>query len=433
MSSKTSSFSFLFYVSKTKLQKSGEAPLLLKINVNGRRIVMNLKQSVNPGDWDSGKGRVAGRNDQAKLVNEYIDAVRYKVRQKYNELIQLNDEITPEMLRDAILGINGSAMRTIVTVWEDHLEGMRKLIGKETTRATCQKYSSALNHIRKFLKWQYRTSDISVKAIDPEFISNFSLYLKTTGNCSHNTTAKFLQTFKRVVNICIRNGWMVKDPFVGINMKLKIVDRAYLNETELYKLATLDIPVERVARIRDFFLFSCYTGLAYIDLKNLKRQEIEPGESETGYWIRTKRQKTGISTNVPLLELPYLIINKYNKLESLRPSDPVLPIPSNQKMNAYLKELADLCSIEKELTFHIARHTFATTVTLMNGVPIESVSKMLGHTNLKSTQHYAKVVDKKLGEDMAALAAKLSMKKPVLPTATKVQPVRRAKRTPVTR
>jgi site-specific recombinase XerD len=433
MSSKTSSFSFLFYVSKTKLQKSGEAPLLLKINVNGRRIVMNLKQSVNPGDWDSGKGRVAGRNDQAKLVNEYIDAVRYKVRQKYNELIQLNDEITPEMLRDAILGINGSAMRTIVTIWEDNLESMRRLIGKETTKGTCQKYNSALTHLKKYLRWQYRVSDISIKSIDPQFIDNFSLYLRTNGNCGHNTSVKFLQTFRRIILICLRNGWIIKDPFVGIVMKLKVVDRPYLNEEELHRLAEFDTDIDRIARVRDFFLFSCYTGLAYIDVKNLKRQDIEPGESETGYWIRTKRQKTGVRTNVPILEIPYLIINKYNKLESLLPSDPVLPVPSNQKMNAYLKELADLCSIEKELTFHIARHTFATTVTLMNGVPIESVSKMLGHTNLKSTQHYAKVVDKKLGEDMAALAAKLSMKKPVAPPVTQVQPVRRAKRTPVTR
>ena len=338
MSSRTSSFSLLFYVSKTKVQKSGEVPLLLKINVNGRRLVINLKQSVNPNDWDTGKGRVAGRTDQAKLVNNFIEAVRYKVRQKYNELIQLSDEITPEMLRDAILGINNSAVRTIVAVWEDHLEGMRKLIGKETTRATCQKYNAALHHIQRFLKWQYRVSDISVKSIDPEFISNFSLYLKTTGNCSHNTTAKFLQTFKRVVNICIRNGWMAKDPFVGVNMKFKVVDRAYLNEEELHRLAELDIDVERIARVRDFFLISCYTGLAYIDLKNLKRQEIEAGDSETGLWIRTRRQKTGIRTNVPLLELPCLIINKYNRLDSLRPTDPVLPIPSNQKMNAYQPE-----------------------------------------------------------------------------------------------
>ena len=432
MSSRTSSFSLLFYVSKTKVQKNGEAPLLLKINVNGRRLVLNLKRSVNPNDWDSTKGKVSGRSDQARVVNEYIEAVRFKFRQKYNELLQLNDEVTPEMIRDAIMGVNGGAIRTIIPVWEDHLEGMRKLIGKETTKATCQKYSAALNHIKRFIKSHYRVSDISVKSIDPEFISNFTLYLKTTGNCSHNTAAKFLQTFKRIFNICLRNGWAVKDPFVGVNMKPKIVDRPYLTEEELHRLAAFETDIDRIAKVRDFFIFSCYTGLAYIDLKNLKRQQIETGTSETGYWIRTKRQKTGVRASVPLLLLPYQIIKKYNKLESLRSTDPVLPIPSNQKMNAYLKELADFCGINKPLSFHIARHTFATTVTLMNGVPIESVSKMLGHTNLRSTQHYAKVVDKKVEEDMAALALKLSSKMPSS-KAIVATPTRRAKRPSVSR
>lgn len=428
MSSKTSSFSLLFYVSKTKVQKNGEVPLLMKININGSRLVLNLRRSVNPSDWDSAKGKVGGRTDQARVTNDYIEAVKFKFRQKYNELIHLNDSITPEMLRDAVLGINSGAVRTIVTVWESHLDGLRKLLGKETTKATCQKYHVALKHVQKFLKLEYKTLDISLKSIDPEFISKFTLYLKTTGKCSHNTTIKFLQTFKRIVIICLRNGWIVKDPFLGVSLKLKIVDRPYLNEEELQRLIELEPTCERISRIRDFFLFSCYTGLAYIDLKNLKRQEVEMGSSETGYWIRTKRQKTGIKTSVPLLQLPYQIINKYNKLDKLRPTDPILPIPSNQKMNAYLKEVAELCNINKPLSFHIARHTFATTVTLMNGVPIESVSKMLGHTNLKSTQHYAKVVDKKVEEDMAALALKLSSKTPTV-EALMAQPKRRAKRT----
>jgi site-specific recombinase XerD len=301
---------------------------------------------------------------------------------------------------------------------------MRKLIGKETTKATCQKYSAALNHLKRFLKQKHRTSDLSLKSIDPEFVSNFSLYLKTTGGCGHNTTVKFLQTFKKIYGICIRNGWATKDPFVGVSMKSKVIDRHYLNEEELVSLIEFETDLERISKVRDFFIFSCYTGLAYIDLKNLKRQQIEAGNSETGFWIRTKRQKTGVSTSVPLLALPYQIINKYNQLEYLNSNDPVLPVLSNQKMNAYLKELADLCGITKPLSFHIARHTFATTVTLMNGVPIESVSKMLGHSSLRSTQHYAKVVDKKLEDDMATLALKLKSKKQEI----KVVDIRRAKR-----
>ena len=217
-----------------------------------------------------------------------------------------------------------------------------------------------------------------------------------------------MQLFKKIINICLRNRWMQLDPFVGLNLKLKVVDRQYLNQAELNKLINYNSPVDHMNRIRDFFVFSCFTGLAYIDIKNLKRKEIECFES--CYWIRTKRQKTGVNTNVPLLEIPYNILLKYSDLDRLRENDPVLPIPTNQRMNACLKELAICCGINKELTFHIARHTFATTVTMTNGVPIESVSKMLGHTNIKSTQHYAKIVDKKVGDDMAALAQKLNLK-----------------------
>jgi len=433
MSSARSNFSVTFCISRTKLNQQGEVPVLMKININGDRAVVNLKRTVRPKDWNTPSGRLSGNSKTAKQLNELIDTLHFKARSKYNELLNESDVVSAAMLRDAILGINSAKSRDIIEIWSEHLEEMRALIGKGVSSATVQKYGSALRHLRRFILVKYRARQMSVKSIDPDFILKFSNYLKTQGGCGHNTSVKFMQTFRTIVKICIRNAWIIKDPFVGFQMKLKIVDRAYLTENELEALASFDSNIERLVKVRDFFLFSCYTGLAYIDIKNLRKRDITPSPSETGLWIRTKRQKTDVVTHVPLLNIPLEIINRYGSLDKMRTDDPVLPIPSNQKMNAYLKELADLCSIEKELTFHIARHTFATTVTLMNGVPIESVSKMLGHTNLKSTQHYAKVVDKKLGEDMAALAAKLSMKKPVAPPVTQVQPVRRAKRTPVTR
>ena len=207
----------------------------------------------------------------------------------------------------------------------------------------------------------------------------------------------------------MRNGWLQKDPFANINLSLKEVDRPYLNKEELTRLEEFSTPIDRLNRVRDFFVFSCYTGLAYADVKKLKRSEIE--RSEDRWWIRTKRQKTGGMTNVPLLQKPVQILLKYSDFEFLQDDDPVLPMLSNQKMNAYLKELADLRGITKPLSFHTARHTFATTVTMMNGVPMESVSKMLGHKNLKSTQHYARIVNQKAGQDMAALAQKLNASK----------------------
>ena len=407
-SQKKTSFSLLFYPSKTKLKKNGEAPVLMKININGNRVVLNTKRSVNPSAWDSAKGRMGGRTHEAKVFNDYIDAILLRARQKYSELITLHDVVTPEMLRDAILGVHTAQARMLVEVFEEHLHTMQQLIGKETTKATCQKYGSCKSHLQKFLKMEYKAADIPVKAVDHYLVNKFSLYLKTTAGCGINTSIKFLQNFKKITLLCMRNGWLHKDPFANITLSLKEVDRPYLTEDELNQLQGFHTPIERLERVRDIFVFSCYTGLAYADVKKLKRSEIERFEDK--WWIRTKRQKTGGMTNVPLLKIPVQILLKYSNFDALHGNDPVIPIMSNQKMNAYLKELADLCGISKPLSFHTARHTFATTVTLMNGVPMESVSKMLGHKNLKSTQHYARIVDHKVGKDMEQLALVLDAK-----------------------
>jgi site-specific recombinase XerD len=405
-SSQKANFSLVIYISRTKTKKNGEVPVLMKININGERVVMQLQRSVHPDTWDSKKARVGGRTNEARDLNNYIDAVITKTRQKYTELIMLNDTVSPQMLRDAVLGINTAKPKMILEIWEDHIAGMRKLIGKETSAATCQKYTTAKNHFATFLKLKYRTNDVSIKAIDHYMISQFAMYLKTERGCNYNTTNKFLQNFKRITCQCMRHGWLLKDPFGNISLSMKEVDRPYLTEEELKRLMEFRSPIDRLIRVRDFFIFSCFTGLAYIDVKQLKRNEIE-GSPKVGYWIRTKRQKTSARANIPLLNVPIQIIQKYSDLELLQDEDPVIPILTNQKMNAYLKELSDMCNISKNLSFHIARHTFATTITMMNGVPIESVSKMLGHKNIKSTQHYARIVDQKVGDDMDLLSQKI--------------------------
>lgn len=231
------------------------------------------------------------------------------------------------------------------------------------------------------------------------------MYLKTEKGCNFNTATKFLQNLKRITYSCLRHGWLLKDPFVGISLAMKEVDRPYLTEAELKNLMEFTSEIDRLVKVRDFFVFSCYTGLAYIDLYKLRKKEIE--KNTQGYWIKTRRQKTGGRTSVLLIDVPMQIIAKYVQLDLLEAEDLILPIMSNQKMNAYLKEIADFCGITKKLSYHIARHTFATTLTMMNGVPIESVSKMLGHKNITSTQHYARIVDKKVGEDMERLSTKI--------------------------
>ena len=405
MSSKTS-YGLTFYINRAKEKKNGECPVLLRININGERVVLQTKRFLKSEDWDPNRYQMKGRSTEARVFNEYLEAIRMKAHKKYNELLSYNDDVSPQMLRDAILGVNSAKTRQIIDIWEGHVSDLKKLIGKENSYATYQKYNTAKNHFQTFLKKNYKQDDISIKAVDYQMIQQYSIYLKTEKGCSFNTATKFLQNLKTIISISIRSGWLVKDPFNGISLTLKEVDRPYLTIEEIQRLIKFNSPFERLNRVRDFFIFSCYTGLAYIDVKELKRSEIE-GNEATGYWIRTRRKKTGGRANIPLLKIPMSIINNYCRLDLLDANDPILPILSNQKTNAYLKELADLCKIQKQLSYHVARHTFATTITMMNGVPIETVSKMLGHKNIHTTQHYARIVDKKVGDDMELLASKL--------------------------
>ncbi len=405
MSSKTT-FGLIFFINRSKERKNGECPVMLRININGERAALQLKRYLKPEDWDTTRYVMKGRSNEARIFNDYLEAVRVKAHKKYNELLSLTDDVTPQMLRDAILGVNTAKTRTVIDIWQDHVDGLQKLIGKENTYATYQKHNTAKNHFQKFLQKYYRVNDVSIKAVDHHMIQQYNMYLKTEKGCNSNTATKFLQNLKRITCISMRNGWLLKDPFVGISLSIKEVDRPYLTMEEIQTLIDYDSNIERLKRVRDIFIFSCYTGLAYIDVKKLKKAEVE-GSEELGYWIRTRRQKTDARANIPLLDIPMDIINNYCRLDLLLPEDPILPVFSNQKVNAYLKELADVCGIHKELTFHVARHSFATSVTMTNGVPMETVSKMLGHKNMKSTQHYARIVDQKVGEDMKLLAAKL--------------------------
>jgi integrase len=257
------------------------------------------------------------------------------------------------------------------------------------------------------MKWKYNTTDIDIKKIDHEFITDYDFYLRTVRNCNSNSAVKYIKNFGKIIRICIANGWLDKNPFVNYKPKVKEVERIFLSEEELSIVSKKELKTRRLNQVRDIFLFSCYTGLAYADVQKLTKSEIAIG-IDGGKWIYTHRKKTDSASHIPILPVAQHILDKYADEPQCLNSGKLLPVLSNQKMNSYLKEIADVCGIEKEFTFHTARHTFATTVTLTNGVPIETVSKMLGHRNLKITQHYAKILDKKVSEDMSALRAKLS-------------------------
>lgn len=265
-----------------------------------------------------------------------------------------------------------------------------------------------MEHTRNFILWKFQVSDLDASRINYDFVSDYAFWLKSIRNCNHNSTMKYLSNFKKIVLLCMKQGWLQKDPFLGFKLTRREVERAFLTKLELQDIASRQFATERLNYVRDIFLFSCFTGLAYADVKKLKRSEIVIG-IDGEKWVITKRQKTDISSRIPLLSASLEILAPYENHPQCMNEGRLLPVLSNQKMNAYLKEIADLCGINKNLTFHIARHTFATTVTLSNGVPIESVSKMLGHKNLRTTQHYAKILDKKVSEDMIALRKRLDL------------------------
>jgi len=264
-----------------------------------------------------------------------------------------------------------------------------------------------LDHARSFMVWKYGISDKEIQSLDYEFISEFSFWLKTVRNCQHNSAVKYMTYFKKIVLQCVKSKWLPGDPFIDFKMTKRDVERPHLTEEELISIYRKIFVSDRLTQVRDIFVFSCYTGLAYADVQKLKRTEIVTGVDRKK-WIATHRQKTDTASKIPLLPVPLAILEKYKDHLTCQAKGTVLPILSNQKMNAYLKEIADVCGISKSLSFHIARHTFATTVTLSNGVPIESVAKMLGHKNLRQTQHYAKVLDIKIGEDMHKLRRRLT-------------------------
>ncbi|MEO0640467.1 MAG: site-specific integrase, partial [Bacteroidota bacterium] len=270
-----------------------------------------------------------------------------------------------------------------------------------------QRFETTLKHLRSFLQHQYQREDYYLVDLRFAFINDFDHFLRTQKKIGNNTTVKYLSLFRKIIFLAIENEWLEKDPFSRYKGRVKTIDRDFLTKEELERIQQKEFPTARLSQVRDIFVFSCYTGLAYADVAKLTPEHIRR-HVDGSFWIDVNRTKTDSKSLIPLLSQAKAIIDLYKNSPERKIKNQLLPVKSNQKMNAYLKEIADVCGIEKKLTFHIARHTFATTITLSNGVPIESVSSMLGHKNIRTTQHYAKIVQSKVGQDMRALEDKLS-------------------------
>ena len=400
-----STFRILFYLKRDKQKADGTAPIWCRITVDGQAVRFNTKACINPIIWDSKAAKANGKSKEAMEKNALLDTIKAGIYKVYYDLQTRENNVKAERVKNIFLGIDVK-QHTLLELFKRHNEDMEKLVGISKAKGTLQKYEIAQKRLTDFIKVRYNASDISLKDINHMFISDFEIYLVASCNCGPNTTAKFMQRFRTIVLIAKNNGLIHSDPFANYKIRFKKVDRGYLTQEQLDVIMQKTFTTKRLEQVRDIFVFSCFTGLAYIDVKNLRENHIRTS-FDGGLWIMGKREKTDVSYNIPLLETPKQILKKY---EGLLPNKMVLPVPSNQKMNAYLKEIGDLCGVEKELTFHLARHTFAT-LTLSKGVYIESVSKMLGHTNIKTTQIYAKITDAKISNDMIAFAKKIEAKK----------------------
>lgn len=406
----TNTFSILFWVDLEKTT-NGMALIYARITVNQKRVLISLKRKVSIEFWDSKKQRVCGKSSEAKQINQHLDLVKSRLFHCYQELSYKGSLITAKLLKAVYLGEDENS-KTLQEIIKYHSRKIESTLASGTIR----NFGITEGYINKFLSKEKNTSDIFLNELNYKFLCDFENFLleyypkKHPRAMSHNTVMKHIQRLRKMVRMAYHLEWIDKDPFRRWKTTFEKREREFLSPNELSNLETYEFPLDRLDRVRDLFIFSCYTGISYVDIMKLTLSNISMG-IDGNNWIMTKRQKTKTSIKIPLLEPALGLIKKYCDHPMTSITGTLLPVITNEKLNVYLKEVAIQCGIKKNLTFHMARHTFATTVTLSNGVPIETVSKLLGHTKIATTQIYARVLEKKVSDDMDALRKVLDLNK----------------------
>ena len=400
----TNTFGVQFVARKAAIQ--GELLIYVRVTINKRRAEISLKKTIKAAFWDNKAGRVMGDKKAMKELNPYIEEVRFKLTECYRHLQLAHKPLTAEAVKALFLG-QEEQEHTLCSLITYHNTNMKELLSP----GTLKNYFTTEKYLKLFLEQKQRRKDIYLSELNYQFITEFEIFLRKgapldeSNPLTNNGIMKHMERLKKMVTLAAKMEWISKDPFQRYSLRFQKVDKAFLTAEELYTEETTLLPIHKLNLARDLFVFSCYTGLSYIDLVNLKPSNICTG-ADSEQWIYTFRQKTDIAVRVPLMPRAKQLIDKYKNDPRAINKGLVFPYLSNQKINAYLKEIASVCNIQKEFSFHMARHTFATTVTLTNGVPIETVSKMLGHTKLSTTQIYARVLERKVSEDMKLVSTK---------------------------
>lgn len=397
-------FKVTFLLQKGKVKSDGKAPIVTRIIVNGEMAHFSTQQSVDPTRWDTKANRTYGLTQDDKTINAVLDEIKSSLFRHYYDMQAKGESISALKLKNKLCSTEEKPIKSTMDLFDKFITEYAELVkargyGKEALI----RYKICKNRVQEFLKDEMHANDISIDAINKRLLDKFYLWNRKTYKIGNNTAIHFMHKFSTVYKMAWDYGWVTGNPFHMLNLRKDRTERAYLTIDELERLANREFTSERLERMRDIFLFCCYTGLSYIDVKTLTTDNLVR-KNDGKLWIVTKRTKTEVPVNVPLLEIPLRLIKKY---EPLRKGNLVFPVYSNQKSNDYLKEIAALCGINKDVTFHVAGHTFATAVTLENGVPVESVSKMLGHTNIQTTQIYARITERKINQDMDVLSKKL--------------------------
>ena len=400
-------FGLLFYIRRDKTNKKGEAPVFMRLTINGERADASIKRFIEPHAWNSAKGKANEKCRGGKDLNLYLDAISANILRIQRDFELDKKEVSAQIILNRYLGKEQSDRHTLMEVFRAHNEKCRALSGISLAPGTVIRYETTLRLTEEFLQKSYQKEDCYLDEVTNQFIEDFEFFLKTVRRCCHNTTSKYLMNFKKIVRIALAKGWMKKDPFAQIRFHLDPVEREFLEKQELKAMLNKAISIPRLAQVRDIFCFCCLTGLAFMDVQQLKPEHLV-ADIHGKIWIRKARQKTKNMCNIPLLDEAQKIINRYKEHPYCQTHGVLLPVCSNQKMNSYLKELADICGIRKNLSTHCARHTFAT-LTLASGATIDNVAKMLGHANVNMTRRYAKVLDSSIMRDMEVVAENMAL------------------------
>lgn len=399
-------FSILFWV-YTSRAVNNESNVYVRITVNGKKTNISLNHKINIDHWNAKYQRMKGHGSKARQFNLFLDDTKTNIIQTYRELKNEHRVITAQLVKARFLG-EDKACHSMRDLFKYHNDLMAN---KLSVKTLCH-YKTSQKYILEYVKKEFKTTDIYLQDLSYAFVLGFESFLRGyrpshyQGRIGNNAVMKHIQRLKKMTKMAHNIEWIGSRPFERYQLKLEKTERDYLSDKELLAIEKLKTKIERLQTVRDLFVFSCYTGISYADIMELTSDHIVEG-IDGNKWIMSKRNKSGVPYKIPLLQKAEMIINKYGNHPRTLYSGKLLPNLSNQRLNSYLKEIADICEIKKNLTFHIARHTFATTVTLSNGVPMETVSKLLGHTRLATTQIYARVIEKKISEDIGLLKIKL--------------------------